>query len=128
VPHGGPCLWHPHGGAALLNVCGPRQALSNPYTGVAAIAIFSSRTILDVAQALGRHLEGSPPPEIAQTYRAGDLRHCVADISRLQNQGYRPQVQFEEGMGELVEWVKSQTAADTFERARQELVERGLAR
>jgi dTDP-L-rhamnose 4-epimerase len=160
----------------FFNVYGPRQALGNPYTGVAAI--FSTRllngnppvvyedglqtrdfvhvsdivqanvmamdreemdygaynvgtgrplTILDVAMALGQHLNASHPPEIAQKYRAGDIRHCVADISRLQAMGYRPQVQFRDGVSELVDWLRSQTAEDSFERARQELVEKGLA-
>jgi dTDP-L-rhamnose 4-epimerase len=159
-----------------FNVYGPRQALSNPYTGVAAI--FSGRllnnrppvifedglqsrdlihvsdivqanllameweemddgafnvgtgrplTILDVAEALSQHLDSGCPPEIAQTFRAGDIRHCFADISRIQTLGYRSQVRFEDGVAGLVEWVHSQTATDGFERAREELVSRGLA-
>jgi len=159
-----------------FNVYGPRQALSNPYTGVAAI--FSSRllngqppvifedgrqsrdfvhvsdivqanllamereemdygafnvgtarpkTVLDVAQALSQHLNGRVGPEIVHKFRAGDIRHCFADISRIQALGYRPTMHFEDGVAELVGWVRSQTAVDGFERAREELVTRGLA-
>jgi dTDP-L-rhamnose 4-epimerase len=185
-----------------FNVYGPRQALSNPYTGVAAI--FSSRllngkppvifedglqsrdfvhvsdivqanllamvrddvdygvfnvgtgralTIRDVANALISHFERkvwssqsailrlrsgqvrnprlvlSPvkASEIVNRFRAGDIRHCFADIGRIEALGYRPRVCFEDGVAELVEWVRSQTAVDGFEGAREELVSRGLA-
>jgi dTDP-L-rhamnose 4-epimerase len=159
-----------------FNVYGSRQALSNPYTGVAAI--FSSRllndqppvifedghqsrdfvhvsdivqanllamerhemeyrafnvgtdrplTILQVAELLGQHLGSRQPPEIAQTFRAGDIRHCFADVSRLRALGYQPRVEFKDGINELVNWVRSQTAVDSFEQAREELIARGLA-
>jgi dTDP-L-rhamnose 4-epimerase len=159
-----------------FNTYGSRQALSNPYTGVAAI--FSSRllngqppvifedglqsrdfvhvsdiaqanllamerqemdhqafnvgtgralSILRVAELLGQHLDSRQPPEIAQKFRAGDIRHCFADVSRLCALGYQPRVQFEDGINELVNWVRSQTAVDGFEQARRELMVRGLA-
>jgi dTDP-L-rhamnose 4-epimerase len=158
-----------------FNVYGPRQALSNPYTGVAAI--FSGRllnghapvifedglqsrdfthvsdivqanmlalerhemdygvfnvgtgrplTILDVAEALIEELGSLQRAEIVHSFRAGDIRHCYADISRIQSVGYRPSVRFEEGVTALVEWVREQSAGDTFERAREELTRRGL--
>jgi dTDP-L-rhamnose 4-epimerase len=159
-----------------FNVYGSRQALSNPYTGVAAIfsgrllngkspVIFEdgrqrrdfvhvsdivqanllamdreemddgafnvgtgrSLTILDVAEALSQYLDGQHPPEIVHKFRSGDIRHCFADSGRLQELGYQPQVRFEDGVAELVEWVRSQTAADGFEQARRELARRGLA-
>ena len=159
-----------------FNTYGPRQALSNPYTGAAAI--FSGRllngnppvifedglqsrdfthvsdvvqanllalereemnngafnvgtgralTILDMAQALIEHLNGAVQPEIVHQFRAGDIRHCFADIGRIAALGYRPCVRFEDGMAGLVEWVRQQQAVDEFERARQELARRGLA-
>jgi dTDP-L-rhamnose 4-epimerase len=159
-----------------FNVYGSRHALSNPYTGVAAIfsgrllngkppVIFEdgrqrrdfvhvsdivqanllamdreemddgtfnvgtgqSLTILDVAEALSHYLDGQHPPEIVLKFRSGDIRHCFADISRIRALGYRSQVRFEDGVAGLVEWVCSQTATDGFERAREELVSRGLA-
>jgi dTDP-L-rhamnose 4-epimerase len=160
-----------------FNVYGARQALSNPYTGVAAI--FSSRllngnppvifedgcqsrdfthvsdivqanliamhcmqadggvynvgtgralTVLDMATALAGYMHMDCQPEIAEKFRAGDIRHCFADIRRIQSLGYRPRVQFEEGIAELVEWVSSQQPADHFEQAHRELASRGLTR
>ena len=40
--------------------------------------------------------------------------------------GYQPKARFEESIAELVEWVRSQRAADGFEQAQGELVRRGL--
>jgi dTDP-L-rhamnose 4-epimerase len=65
--------------------------------------------------------------EIANRFRAGDIRHCFADIGRIQALGYQPRGRFEDGVAELVDWVRPQTAVDDFEQARQELVSRGLA-
>ena len=160
-----------------FNTYGPRQALSNPYTGVAAIfcgrllngqppVIFEdglqsrdlthvsdivqanllalerdemangaynvgtgrATTVLDVARALIGHLDSEQEPEVTGRYRAGDIRHCYADISRLAALSYRPAVRFEEGVAELVEWVRAQRATDDFEQARKELASRGLTR
>jgi dTDP-L-rhamnose 4-epimerase len=160
----------------FFNVYGPRQALSNPYTGVAAI--FSSRllngrppvvfedgrqsrdfvhvsdiasavlaaldpgagdgealnvgtgrptTVLDVARVLGRELGLSIEPEIRNVFRAGDIRHCFADISKAQALlGFVPGVAFEEGMRELVGWLAGSAAVDRVEEATAALDERGL--
>jgi dTDP-L-rhamnose 4-epimerase len=83
-------------------------------------------TVLDVAQSLIEHLDSIQTPQIVHEYRAGDIRHCFADISRIEAVGYRPGVRFEESIAELAEWLRAQTAVDGFERARQELVRRGL--
>ncbi|MGH9938919.1 MAG: NAD-dependent epimerase/dehydratase family protein [Blastocatellia bacterium] len=154
-----------------FNVYGPRQALSNPYTGVCAI--FSSRLlnnqkpmifedggqtrdfvhVSDIVQAnllaletdradyqavnvgtgratsvkqvmkmlaegLGKQIE----PEIVGKYREGDVRHCVADIARARALlGYEPKVSLEQGIPELLEWVKKQEASDKVAEATAEL-------
>lgn len=161
-----------------FNAYGPRQALSNPYTGVAAI--FSSRllnrrppivfedgrqsrdfihvsdivqanllalekddvefevfnvgtgrplTVLDVAMTLARGLGVEVAPEIVGQFRAGDIRHCYADISKIRSRlGFEPRVRFEDGMADLVAWVREQEGADLVEQARRELERRGLTR
>jgi dTDP-L-rhamnose 4-epimerase len=162
----------------FFNVFGPRQALSNPYTGVAAI--FASRllngrppvvfedgqqsrdfvhvtdiaagvaaalepgagdfaalnlgtgvptTVLDVAEVLARELDVNVEPEVRREYRAGDIRHCFADISRARELlQYEPKVTFDDGMRELAGWLADQEAEDLVEQATQALVTRGLAR
>jgi len=86
-----------------------------------------SLTILEVANALGRHWVGGQASEIVQKFRAGDIRHCYPDINRLRKFGYTSGVRFEDGALELITWVRRQSAMDNFEHAREELVKRGLA-
>lgn len=159
-----------------FNIYGPRQALSNPYTGVAAI--FASRllnrraplifedgrqmrdfvsvhditaanllamerdeanghainigsgepiTIQRVAEVLSNSLGVQIPAEITGKHRAGDIRHCFADISRAKRLlGYAPRVCFADGVRELAHWLKQQTAEDRVAEATQELGVFGL--
>jgi dTDP-L-rhamnose 4-epimerase len=161
-----------------FNTYGPRQALSNPYTGVAAI--FSSRilngnpplifedglqsrdfvhvkdivqanllalespeadyevfnvgtgeptTILDLAHLLVDRLGRSDlGPQVVQRFRAGDIRHCYADISKIRRKlGYIPQVSLEEGMTDLIRWVSEQSdVSDQVSLAVEQLDRRGL--
>jgi dTDP-L-rhamnose 4-epimerase len=161
----------------FFNVYGPRQALSNPYTGVLAIfasrllnkrpplvfedgrqrrdfvhvhdvaracllslekpqltdEVFNigsgeSRSILSIATDLARVI-GYPHlvPEVTGKYRAGDIRHCFADIHKSHEQlGFSPEVDFEAGLQELAEWLADEQAEDTVEAATRELESRGL--
>jgi len=160
----------------FFNVYGPRQALSNPYTGV--LAIFAARLlngrspmvfedgqqrrdfvhVLDVANACRLALEskfdgevfnvgsgqsrsilsiandlaevmGRPDlkPHITGKYRAGDIRHCFADIEKSRSLlNFAPRVEFTRGLEELAEYLAGQIADDHVERATQELASRGL--
>ena len=160
----------------FFNIYGTRQALSNPYTGVAAI--FASRllngrapvifedgrqlrdfvnvrdvaracalalerdeadgmalnvgsgsavSIQEIAVTLGRALGVELPAEISGKCRAGDIRHCFANIAlagRLL--GYCPRVGLAEGMSELAAWLASQAAEDRVAGATLELDRYGL--
>jgi dTDP-L-rhamnose 4-epimerase len=161
----------------FFNVYGTRQALSNPYTGVAAI--FSARilngqppviyedglqsrdfihvrdvvqanllamereeanyevfnvgtgrplTVLEIAQVLIDSLaDGQMEPEIAGRYRRGDIRHCFADIGKIERRlGFTPQVSFEDGISDLVSWVKKQRVVDKFHFVARELQAKDL--
>jgi len=60
--------------------------------------------------------------------RAGDIRHCFADVSLAEELlGYRPEIEFEDGLRELAGWLESQTAVDRVAQARHEPAERGLS-
>jgi dTDP-L-rhamnose 4-epimerase len=159
-----------------FNIYGTRQALSNPYTGVAAI--FASRllnkrapmvfedgrqerdfvsvhdivranllalagkdadgmtlnigsgepiSIAEVAEVLRKSLGVRVDTEITGRYRAGDIRHCFADISLAQRVlGYKPRYRFADGIGELVEWLRSQSATDRVSDATKQLAAFGL--
>jgi dTDP-L-rhamnose 4-epimerase len=160
----------------FFNVYGPRQALSNPYTGV--LAIFASRllndrrplvyedgrqrrdfvnvadvvracrlalerdgtdglavnigsgrgvSVLEIADELGRVLGTAAEPEISGKFRAGDIRHCFADVTLARDSlGFEAQVPLEQGMAELAAWLEGQVATDRFDEAAAELTQRGL--
>lgn len=66
-------------------------------------------------------------PQITGNYRAGDIRHCFADISLARRVlGWQPKVTLEDGLQDLAEWLESQTAIDRGLEARAELAARGL--
>lgn len=160
-----------------FNVYGPRQALSNPYTGVCAI--FSARiknrhrplvfedgaqtrdfihvsdivranllvmgeskadygvfnvgtgravAIAQVGRLLAQCYAVPVEPEMTLKYRSGDIRHCVADISKLQALGFTPSVTLEDGVRDLVAWGRQVEASDRVEEAARELEARGLTR
>ncbi len=86
-------------------------------------------TVDDVAQALGAGLGVHAEPERTSRYRAGDIRHCYADIGRAEKLlGFRASVRLDEGMAALIEWLAGREADDRVDTATGELVARGLAR
>ena len=94
----------------------------NVGTGVATSIRAVSRLL---AEGLGLDLE----PEVVGKYREGDIRHCVADISKAKSLlGYEPQVSLERGIPELLSWVREQAAKDQVENATAELESRQLVR
>ncbi|MDB5604057.1 MAG: NADdependent epimerasedehydratase [Bradyrhizobium sp.] len=160
----------------FFNVYGPRQALSNPYTGVLAIfaarllngrspmvfedglqrrdfvhvhdvakacrlalesqhdgEVFNigsgqSRSILSVADDLAQVMNRRDlTPSITGKYRAGDIRHCFADIRKsAEILRFTPTVEFTQGLEELAEYLAGQIADDQVDRAIKELASRGL--
>jgi dTDP-L-rhamnose 4-epimerase len=106
------------------------RALECPAAAGHAINISSGvpMSVVEVAQrtiqAIGmRDLE----PEITGRYRAGDIRHCFADISRArQVLDWKPQVTLEQGLQDLAAWLDGETAIDRALDARSELSARGL--
>jgi dTDP-L-rhamnose 4-epimerase len=160
----------------FFNIYGTRQALSNPYTGVAAI--FATRLINDeaplvfedgeqvrdfvnvhdivranilamnqsradgqiinigsgkpisirrVAEILSEALGKDIKPVITGKYRAGDIRHCYADIRLARHLlGYEPEITHEEGFAELALWLSSQKAEDKAETMLEQLSAYGL--
>jgi dTDP-L-rhamnose 4-epimerase len=160
----------------FFNVYGPRQSLSNPYTGVCAI--FLSRiknnrpplvfedgvqsrdfisvhdivqanmlamekaeadyetfnvgsgvsvTISQIAKTLIKLCAAKLEPEYTAKFRAGDIRHCFPDISRIKSKlGFKPQTNFEQGMKELIAWSEKEKADDKTAQANAELKDRKL--
>jgi dTDP-L-rhamnose 4-epimerase len=86
-------------------------------------------SVLRVAELLADQLDFAEPPDVVAKYRAGDIRHCYADIGCIRSElGFEPRVALEEGMRELLAWLRSQRALDRVEHAARELESRGLTR
>jgi dTDP-L-rhamnose 4-epimerase len=86
-------------------------------------------SIREVNRLLSEGLGVEVEPEIVGKYREGDIRHCVADISRARSVlGYEPNVTLERGIPELLSWVRAQAAEDQVEQATAELESRQLVR
>ena len=83
-------------------------------------------TVADIARVLIRLYRQPLQPQIAGKFRSGDIRHCVADITKIQRLGFAPKVQLEEGLKELVAWGEREQAVDRVEEAARELEQRGL--
>jgi dTDP-L-rhamnose 4-epimerase len=78
-----------------------------------------------LTEGLGKDLQ----PEIVGKFREGDIRHCIADISRARTLlDYKPKVQLEEGILDLLDWVRDQSATDRVAQATVELESRQLVR
>jgi dTDP-L-rhamnose 4-epimerase len=105
-------------------------ALDSPGAAGQAINIGSGRSISisEVAKRLAAAM-GRPDltPQILGKARAGDIRHCFADITLAREKlGFRPRRSLDEGMRELAVWVEQQTAVDRASEATRELELRGL--
>ena len=97
-------------------------AAVNVGTGVAT-------SVGEVAGLLAAGLDTPIAPEFLGKYRAGDIRHCVADITRGREWlGYEPRVSLRDGVPELLAWVRQQSATDSVRQATSELESRALVR
>jgi dTDP-L-rhamnose 4-epimerase len=86
-----------------------------------------SVSINDIAQVLIKLYGKKISPTITGKYRAGDIRHCVADITKIKNTlGYKPTVPLEKGMRELMQWGETAFALDKTGDAQKELASKKL--
>lgn len=87
-----------------------------------------SNTVRDIGERMSRVLgKEEIEPEISGKYRAGDIRHCFADISLARDVlGYEPRIKLDDGLAELAEWLEGQVAHDRIPEASAALASRGL--
>lgn len=110
-------------------VQGVSLALEKPAADYRALNVGTGDpvTVLEVADLLASSLGIDQKPIIDRRFRQGDIRHCFADIGEARRLlGYAPGVKFADGISELVEWVRSQTAVDHFAHAAAQLEDHGL--
>ncbi len=78
-----------------------------------------------LAKGLGRDIE----PQIVGKYRKGDIRHCFPDITKAKNLlNYQPKIALQEGLINLLDWVKQQEPDDKVEKATAELAAHQLVK
>jgi len=159
-----------------FNIFGSRQALSNPYTGVAKIfamqfaegkiplvyedglqtrdfihvsdvvqantlallrpeangEIFNVGTgrpisILEMARAIAKRFGGSAEISPSGRYRAGDVRHCWSDTTKIRTRlGFEPRTLFPAGLDDLIVRSGAEQIPDQTTLGHVELVQRGL--
>ena len=86
-------------------------------------------SVLQICQYFQDKLGTTIQPDIRKQFREGDIRHCFSDITKIKTKlGYKPSIQLEDGLDELVDWVKEQSATDSFENAAGQLAAHGLVR
>ena len=57
-------------------------------------------------------LTGSKSNIVHREPRKGDIKHSLADISKIKNIGFKPEFDIEKGLGETVEWFISSSNSD----------------
>ena len=86
-----------------------------------------AHSVAEVAELLAGALGVDLEPERTGRYRAGDIRHCFADLTAARaGLGYEPQVALDQGLVELADWLATQEPEDLVPAARLELERRGL--
>jgi dTDP-L-rhamnose 4-epimerase len=86
-------------------------------------------SIRQIFQMLASNLGKDIEPEIVGKYREGDIRHCIGDISLIRTKlGYEPRVRLEDGIPQLIDWVRAQQAVNDSKGATAELVKHQLVR
>ncbi len=86
-----------------------------------------SYTVNEIARKLSATMGVDVEQNVTGEYRVGDIRHCFGDISKAKRiLGFEPEINFEEGLKELAEWLEEQVAVDNVDQAKEELVARGL--
>lgn len=85
-------------------------------------------TVNDVVGALFAAFGTEVPTRISGNYRLGDIRHNVADTTRLREVlGFTPGVAFADGVQQFVEWVLTEPVeGDTYQRSLDEMASRNL--
>jgi dTDP-L-rhamnose 4-epimerase len=86
-------------------------------------------SIKKIAELLCEKINPAISPIILNKYRSGDIRHCIADISKIRAKlQFEPEMQFEEGIDQLIQWVTLQKGKvkDKSKEALEELKSKGL--
>lgn len=83
--------------------------------------------IKDIALILAQIYHSLIKPDITYKTRKLDVRHCFADISKINKLiGWSPEIDLGDGLKEVVEWAGKEQSEDKLDFALEELAKRGL--
>ncbi|MDN3920948.1 NAD-dependent epimerase/dehydratase family protein [Roseateles violae] len=101
----------------------PPFTIANVGSGVAT-------SVLDVASLLRQLLGSTSELKVSGDFRAGDIRHCYADLARVKALlDFEPQVSLQNGLRAFCDWVVTQPVLeDRSAQAQQELARAGLGK
>ncbi len=102
--------------------------LDAPLVDVFNVGSGVATDVLSVARLLRTYLDGNSDITVSGQYRAGDIRHNLADLDKVSRVlGFKPQVTFEVGLQRFVEWVRhEQVGSDRYDESLAELRSKGL--
>jgi dTDP-L-rhamnose 4-epimerase len=86
--------------------------------------------VMEVARLLRELLRSTSDLRVSGDFRAGDIRHCYADLTRARELlGFAPNISIEQGLAEFCAWSAQQPVfTDQSEKALGELERHGLGR
>lgn len=108
------------------------KAMSAKVSGTYNVATGEATSILDIAKQIAKHYQlPDNAVEITGRHRAGDIRHCTADIkSTKENLEWAPAFNLTRALENYLNWFDSQNvnAADRSEEAWNEILNKGMGK
>ncbi len=104
-------------------------AYNNNFIGAINVGSGVSTSINKVAEVVNNYFNSDIPCIKTGIFRAGDIRHNLADLSKLEKVlDYIPQKTFKHGVTHFLNWAESEALYDknSYEISRKELISRGL--
>jgi dTDP-L-rhamnose 4-epimerase len=88
---------------------------TSKFVGPINIGSGKSTSVLDVANTVHEYFDSKGKIIINGTYRLGDIRHSVADITKMKEiLNYLPKYEFVEGVNKFLKWVSKQPYENKF--------------
>jgi len=96
--------------------------------GVFNVGSGVATTVNEVVEALFEAFGARVPATVTGNYRLGDIRHNIADTTRLREiLGFQPAVAFRDGVARFAEWVLTEPVeGDSYQRSLDEMAARRL--
>jgi dTDP-L-rhamnose 4-epimerase len=99
-----------------------------PIVDVFNVGSGMATNVLTIAETLLRNLGSESQISVSGQYRAGDIRHNIADLEKIRRVlGFEPSVSVDEGLRRFVDWVRGEEVmVDLYEESLREMSDKGL--